>query len=577
MQLPPCTRSDRTPTDGGYALLLVLCLSAVGFMALAAALDWCMTNATLNERSNTYNSTVAAAEAATEKVIANVGQDFQSQGESLVWANLSNYRGQIPLPGETPDWARYRFSDAAGNLNRTYVQRLAAASYVPLQSQYAGIYGLASTYRVVSNARYLGGSGAPVQAGVRQDIQLASIPVFQFAIFYSLDLEINPGPTMAVTGRVHGNANINMQPVNTLTFLSHVTAAGSLIQNKHTNDPTVRSLASSAVVFLGEHDANVGSLTLPIGTNNSPEAVRAILEPPALSENPDSPIGRQRFYNKTDLVVLVSNGAVRVTSGLLNNFGTSIPSNQFGLFLNTNSSFFNKREGRMILTTDLDVAQLKLWSETNQLLRPILGERDLRSIFIGDYRTQSGSTESGVRVRNGQTLPSLGLTVATPNPLYVLGNYNAPAAHLGTTNTSLTRPAALVGDSISVLSSAWSDANSTLSLASRTAADTTVNAALLAGIVPSSGSFYSGGVENLPRFLENWSGRKLAYNGSMVVMFLSRLAVAPWGGSDVYNPPNRQWTFDLNFMDVTKLPPGTPEVRALVRAQWTALRAGTVD
>ena len=149
--------------------------------------------------------------------------------------------------------------------------------------------------------------------------------------------------------------------------------------------------------------------------------------------------------------------------------------------------------------------------------------------------------------------------------------------HLGTTNTSLTRPAALVGDSINILSAAWSDASSSLPLASRTAADTTVNAALLGGIVPSSGSFYSGGVENFPRFLENWSGRKLAYNGSMVVMFFSHLATAPWGGSDVYSPPNRQWTFDLNFMDVTRLPPGTPEVRALVRAQWTTLRAGTVE
>ena len=73
--------------------------------------------------------------------------------------------------------------------------------------------------------------------------------------------------------------------------------------------------------------------------------------------------------------------------------------------------------------------------------------------------------------------------------------------------------------------------------------------AKLGGIVPSNGTSYSGGVENFPRFLEHWGGRKLAYNGSMVVMFYSLLAIAPWGGSDVYSPPTRQWTFDLNFMD----------------------------
>jgi len=141
----------------------------------------------------------------------------------------------------------------------------------------------------------------------------------------------------------------------------------------------------------------------------------------------------------------------------------------------------------------------------------------------------------------------------------------------------LAKPAALVGDSVNILSTAWIDGNGGLSISSRVAANTTVNAALLGGIVPSGGGYYSGGVENFPRFLENWSGRVLAYNGSMVVMYYSRTATAPWGGSDVYSPPTRQWTFDLNFMDATKLPPGTPEVRALIRGQWAAIKPGTVN
>jgi hypothetical protein len=157
----------------------------------------------------------------------------------------------------------------------------------------------------------------------------------------------------------------------------------------------------------------------------------------------------------------------------------------------------------------------------------------------------------------------------------VKGHYNAPAAHLGTTNTSLTKPAALIGDSINLLSTAWSDANSGLNMSSRVAADTTVNAALLGGIVPTVSGYYSGGVENFPRFLESWSGKKLAYNGSMVVLYYSLIALAPWGGNDVYSPPIRQWTFDLNFLDPAKLPPGTPEVRALLRSQWATLAPGT--
>lgn len=555
----------------GYSLLLVVCFASISFLVLGAALSWCLTNSRLNDRSNQYFSTVSAAEAATEKVLAHMSRDFQSQGESLVWASLDGYRDLVPTPDEDAGWGDFRFGDGQGTPGRTAVERLAAAAYVPLQSQYRGLYGLASTYRVESAARLLTRT-LPLEAGVRQDIQLASIPIFQFAIFYTMDLEINPGPNMAVTGRVHGNSHLYTQPVNTLTFQSDVTAAGTIFPGKHPLDPVARGSGASRVVYEGEHESNVSALTLPIGTNNSPDAVRAIIERPPDGEDPNSPLGKQRFHNKADLIVVVSNSTVSVTSGVFNHRATTVPASQWNSFLATNVSFYNKREGKTVKATQLNVGNLKTWSQTNVLLRPALGGRDVRSVYVADFRTQTSGSESGVKLVNGQTLPSLGLTVASPNPLYVQGNFNAPLAHLGTTNTSLTKPAALVGDAITVLSTAWSDANGGAGLASRVAGDTTVNAAFLAGIVPTGAGYYSGGVENFPRFLENWTGRKFAYNGSMVVMFPSKVARAPWGGSDVYNPPNRQWTFDLNFMDATRLPPGTPEVRALIRGEWTTVK-----
>jgi hypothetical protein len=565
----PARRAQR-----GYSLIFVLCFSTVCLFILASALQWSMNNSRLNDRSNQHFNTVAAAEAATEKVVASLSRDFQSQGESLVWANLSSYRFLTPATNESPAWSAFSFSDATGNNNRTYVERLAASAYVPLQSQYDGIYGLASTYRVVSNAR-MNGLDYAMDAGVKQDVQLASIPVFQFAIFYSMDLEINPGPAMTITGRVHGNNNINLQPQNTLTFQSHITAAGAIIKNKHTNDPLVRSLALSQVIFQGEHDANTSALSLPIGTNNTPAAIQAVVEIPPVTEDPNSPMGKQRFFNKSDLIVLVSNSSVTVKSGVFNNFAKTVTPGEYSPWLTTTTTFYNKREAKTIKTTEIDVGQFRAWSASNTNLWPALGGRDVRSIYVADLRTQTASTESGVRLKNGQTLPSLGLTVASPNPLYVLGHYNAPWFYLGTTNTSTTKPAALIGDSINILSSAWNDANAAASISSRVAADTTVNAALMGGIVPSNGTSYSGGVENFPRFLENWSSRTLAYNGSMVVMFYSKIATNAWGADDVYSPPIRQWTFDLNFMDATKLPPGTPEVRALIRGQWAQVKPGT--
>lgn len=571
------TRSNtRRPADRAYTLLLVITFAAISFLVLGSALDWCMTNGRLTDRNNQYFTSAAAAEAATEKVLASLARDYASQGESLVWHNLNSYQKLVPTTAEHAAWGDFVFTDGQGNTGQTYVQRLAAASsYQPLSSKYRGMYGAASTYRIISNAR-LQNSPSMIDVGVKQDIQLATIPVFQFAIFYSMDMEINPGPAMTITGRVHGNANINLQPQNTLAFMSDITAAGSIIHNKHTNDPSSRSFASSSIVYHGEHDSGADSLTLPIGTNNSPDAVHAIIELPPDGESATSAMGRQRYYNKADMVVLVSNTTVVVTSGLVDGFSTAIPYSEWNGFLKTNVSFFNKREGKTVNAVQLSVEQLSKWSATNATLRPAIGNREIRTIYIADLRTQSAAAQSGIKVVDGAELPDLGLTVATPNPLYVQGNYNAHGSDVGKNTTANAKPASLVGDAVNILSTAWSDSQSTLPLAARHAGDTTVNAAILAGIVPSGSGHYSGGVENFPRFLENWSGRTFTYNGSMVSMFNSLTATAPWGGADVYSPPARNWAFDQNFVDATKLPPGTPEVRAVIKSKWETIAAGTI-
>lgn len=104
------------------------------------------------------------------------------------------------------------------------------------------------------------------------------------------------------------------------------------------------------------------------------------------------------------------------------------------------------------------------------------------------------------------------------------------------------------------------------------ASDTTVNAAFLAGIVQTTDKSYSGGVENFPRFLEDWSSNIFTYNGSMVVMFYSKVATGLWNGTATYyNPPTRKWAFDKNFMSPLKQPPGAPSFRYLNRGDWLTL------
>ena len=58
---------------------------------------------------------------------------------------------------------------------------------------------------------------------------------------------------------------------------------------------------------------------------------------------------------------------------------------------------------------------------------------------------------------------------------------------------------------------------------------------------------FSGGVENFPRFLEDWTGNTFTYNGSMVVLFDSRIATDSYvqtGYSlNSYVAPTRNWNF----------------------------------
>jgi hypothetical protein len=217
---------------------------------------------------------------------------------------------------------------------------------------------------------------------------------------------------------------------------------------------------------------------------------------------------------------------------------------------------------------DLDIKNLIVQMG---LLKLYLG-RDLRSIYIANLRSTAPGVMNGVRVVNGETIPATGLTIATASPLYVRGHFNSDTTYRGTTNTSRAYPAALVADAVTVLSRNWEDNKSPEPLASRPAASTTINAGIITGIVPTGGGFYSGGYENSLRLLENWTGQTLNFNGSLALFYYSVVANSPWGAlDDVYTPPTRTFAFDGNFLNDKKLPPGTPELRTVLRAKYTVL------
>ncbi|MCU0783700.1 MAG: hypothetical protein MUF81_06560 [Verrucomicrobia bacterium] len=561
--------APRRPPRGGYALLLALVFVGVSLLLLTSLLQWTSGNALVTDRNNAYNRAVAAAEAATEKVLSQMTHDFINQ--KFDPTKLDDYRSLIP----TNDWAaEYEFSNGAGAANQTWVESTLIALPTYLDSQFAGLYGSNYLCTVRANAQFLTPAYPSLAAAVRQDFQLASIPIFQFAIYYAMDLEINPSRAMTITGKVRGNADLYASPGTALKFEDAVGAVGKIYHHRHPSDPNTSS--GLLPVYDSLHQEKVSSLTLPIGTNNSPANVcKILLDPPPAGESLVSTLGKQRYYNKAELLILVSDTNVTVQVRKPGGFDASpapVSWTNAEVFISTNKGFFDQRETNYMKTTEIDVANLRTWAATDATITSKLGSGNPPNlIYVADNRATTSTTSTAVRVVNGTDLNARGLTVVTPQPLYVKGNFNE----------SDPKPASLVGDSITILSNGWEDDESNKPLANRKAMDTTVNAALLAGIVQTTNSggvkHYSGGVENFPRFLEDWGGRTLTYNGSLVVMFPSRYAtnfwVSDYDGNAYYKRPTRKWAFDVNFLNWNKLPPGTPQVQKLVRGRWSVVAA----
>lgn len=283
------------------------------------------------------------------------------------------------------------------------------------------------------------------------------------------------------------------------------------------------------------------------------------------------------------------------------------------------NAFYDGREDKKPDLLDIHMDSLRIWSDS---VRASRAPRIIYISFINDTlsatgvaNTNPGSTPVGagvndyiaIRLRGGARLPlpatsadTGGVTIATNRPMYVLGDYN----------TTVWRPAALMADAMTFLSnppspsmgtaapvasaqrctaaanpSGWCDALQ-LVFAKRTGVNSTVNAAILAGHSPTTCDWqrsgcgannYGGGLENFPRFLENWSAATFTYTGSLVSLFPSQFAsglwnnttnVAPNAAGGYYDPPTRNWQFDINFRFPERLPPGTPSVGTVLQTAF---------
>ena len=559
----------------GFALesavfTMVIATAVMAVLLSAAITTWRTTSMEIGNARAMY-AAEAASEAALAQVMRAVEDGYLSDDDL---ASIS-----------PPDLKGFSFDSFA------VTREGGAVMEAITDGTFAGLSSLTQRVNIHAEAHDpLGNSGAVVVSAKAQ-----AIPIFQFGAFYEEDLEITNGPPLTFEGWVHTNGNLYLSSDNAW-YKEQVTVARSVFwdrKDEHKALPGVYIADASGTDVALDFDSRshpaaddfrsrsavqfdtrlktsahgVKPLQVPLPDGVTPhELIRPREASDGGLEQTAKFAWKSDFHVSLDLdhptlLIPGASGCAAMTVTRAN--GRAVPAlgNCRKFFNYDDEAFMDGRENRTVDALTLYVDSLHAWVAADPA-------KHAASIVYVEFRGSGAARDASgdgvfpaVRVRGGSTLTSP-LTVATAWPLYVQGNFNSVG----------WQPAALVGDAITILSNAWTDA----AHAGPTwpgltgAAPTAVYAAILAGhsatpcdheeagcgaIAP-----YGGGLENFPRFLEDWSGVALTYRGSLVSLYQAQRATEPWGYGVYYEAPTRDWRFDTRFRDPANLPPGTPVV-----------------
>ena len=435
----------------GYALLITLIFVTVTLMTLASLMWWASSNGMVTQQNELFTTAEAAAEAPTEIVVAQLDRDWvysQCLQAASVYQSLT-------LPDQTAWPTKFQYSDGSGTANKIGVSIGLQVYTNALGSQFAGLAGYIRPCTITSTATTTG-ERYTISATIQEVVNATVIPLFQFAIFYNVNMEIDPGATMVVNGPVFGNQGIWAGTPN-VTFNSTV-AAGDLIYDDLTDttnknpwcvhDDVGTPNGNFAIAPL----ANQDSLTLPIGTtNNDPAAVEAIINLPPTSlgapnANAYSTNGQMYLFNRSDLIISNAASGLSGTRGtnitiwyqnpnnpasyltpVTNDFyalktggSTNVLSTVQGAINNvsnvlydtysfaTNVSFYDYRESDTVQAVQVDVSRLNAWlvntnvTGGNQYNRTSFHDNGhgIRSIFVYNKVSNTSGQLPAVRMIN---------------------------------------------------------------------------------------------------------------------------------------------------------------------------------
>ena len=568
-------RSPAQPQQNATALVVVMSVIATLGVMVAVSMEYTAIIRRHVQRSDALQSAITIADSSLEKSFCYWREICRNSTDSAL--GTSSF-ATIPLPtqSEFPNIPHFTASASATAPSATpptvanFKVIAVDPEMNPITDPAPLVPGMGQgpaqiTYNYLASADVsLPAVNGYVSARVRRVFQKQQLSPWNWAIFYIDPLEIQPGTLMNITGWVHTNSNLYTGH-NLLHFQSKVTYGSDWIVGFRPGDsrapdgsapetPTRPTYPNNLppAYDVAQQPFGLDSTRIFSTSDSNPnnDSYHELIEPPKAGYT--DPLGGKRYYDQAGVKILIdssNNVVIRDhNNNVLSSSSTSDAAILYSVFKNaitTNQTITDNREGASVRLATLDMGAVSTQIR-NGTLTNFNG-----IIYIADTSASNtgGTPKRGIRLKNGATMPNGGLTVASQNPIYIQGDYNTgnnPASNSGDPSnpegTGYDRqPCAVIGDAVNILSNAWNDSKSASDLSQRVASNTTVNAAMVAGIVPSANNTYSGGAENFPRFLEDWGNKTFTYYGSMVELFSSRQALGTWGSDNVYNPPSRQW------------------------------------
>ncbi len=240
-------------TQGSIILIVLIFTSVIGILA-GSLLSYSMSERRLNQRTQLRYESKNAVEGVLEygaaELVVRFRSDLNFATNQLVATPVTTHTNRAATLYANSGGQLWSNVDAdsiglwvsqMSEAGRRYVDpNNPENDYDPLRGQNVSVQAV----RLLARASATNVTGTTATTHASQMFEVREAALFNYAIFYNVDMEFHPGAAMSVFGPVHSNRPIYLTTNASLAIHSTLTTAGNLtIGDKGVNRPTGRNVS----------------------------------------------------------------------------------------------------------------------------------------------------------------------------------------------------------------------------------------------------------------------------------------------------------------------------------------------